>query len=84
MFTFNPITGLHALANLGADMKTATIAPQHVLTHELNYECNFLLKCLEFPLYRWPHIQVRLGGIQISGGGGGSGGELGIQNPMVI
>ena len=73
MFVF-PLTGLHGPTSLGNDIKTATIAPQDVLTHELNYECNFLLKCLEFPPYRWPHTQVRLGGIQISGGGGGGGG----------
>ena len=68
MFVF-PLTGLHGPTSLGNDIKTATIAPQDVLTHKRYYECNFLLKRLELPPYRW----VRLGGIQIIGGGGGGG-----------
>ena len=56
---------------LSDNIKTTTIAPTEVLSHEFNYECNFLLKCLELPPYRWPHTQVTLVGNQISGSGGG-------------
>ena len=59
---------------LSDNIKTATIAATDVLSHEFSCECNFLLKCLELPPYRWPHTQVTLVGNQISGGGGDDGG----------